>query len=421
MYKPQKGERPLWDFPRGTLCHPRGRGLRDLRSARVGSSSPTRCCATGRPASAACSGSSSTTPTITTSRCWSTTATSSGAWPLFDIVINNTDRKGGHCLLAKDGRVFGIDHGVSFHAQWKVRTVIWDFGGEPIPAVQCADLHRFHEQLDSRALGSPGSDRCSTASSSTRCRAASIASCGTACCPKPTTATTAIPGRWCKRIRDSARGTTRAAACPTMSSATFPAATSTTSSAGKPTTSRTRSATARRTSSWTSTSRASATTTIDSRPRRPPRPERDDVAGAHAVDVGDRAFDVLRMHVATAEDDDVLDAAAHDELAVDDVAEVTGAQPAVVERGGGRVGPPVVARRDRRARDLDLADLAVAHHAARSRGRTPARTVRAPAARGARAGARPGARVRPRRRTSRSRARVRRSRRRRGPTRARGT
>ena len=53
---------------------------------------------------------------------------------VFDVVINNTDRKGGHCLRALEtGRIFGIDHGVSFHAQWKLRTVIWDFGGEPIP------------------------------------------------------------------------------------------------------------------------------------------------------------------------------------------------------------------------------------------------------------------------------------------------
>ena len=69
---------------------------------------------------------------------------------VFDVVINNTDRKGGHCLRAHgDGRVFGIDHGVSFHAQWKVRTVIWEFGGEPIPPDVCHDLHRLAAQLRS--------------------------------------------------------------------------------------------------------------------------------------------------------------------------------------------------------------------------------------------------------------------------------
>jgi uncharacterized repeat protein (TIGR03843 family) len=66
----------------------------------------------------------------------------------FDIVINNTDRKGGHCLRATDdGRIFGIDHGVSFHAQWKLRTVIWDFACEPIPAAVRADLERLDDEL----------------------------------------------------------------------------------------------------------------------------------------------------------------------------------------------------------------------------------------------------------------------------------
>ena len=76
----------------------------------------------------------------------------------FDVVINNTDRKGGHCLRAlDDGRIFGIDHGVSFHAQWKLRTVIWEFGGESIPPDVCADLHRF---ADAAARGRRAASTC---------------------------------------------------------------------------------------------------------------------------------------------------------------------------------------------------------------------------------------------------------------------
>lgn len=52
---------------------------------------------------------------------------------IFDFVANNTDRKSGHCLLGLDGAVWGIDHGVCFSADFKLRTVIWEFGGEPIP------------------------------------------------------------------------------------------------------------------------------------------------------------------------------------------------------------------------------------------------------------------------------------------------
>ena len=51
----------------------------------------------------------------------------------FDLVANNADRKGGHCLLGDDGRVWAIDHGLCFHRDPKLRTVMWDFGGERIP------------------------------------------------------------------------------------------------------------------------------------------------------------------------------------------------------------------------------------------------------------------------------------------------
>ncbi len=63
----------------------------------------------------------------------------------FDIVTNNTDRKSGHCLLA-DGRVWAIDNGLSFHEEFKLRTVIWDFGGQPVPAEVIEDLDQLLDQ-----------------------------------------------------------------------------------------------------------------------------------------------------------------------------------------------------------------------------------------------------------------------------------
>ena len=51
----------------------------------------------------------------------------------FDVLSNNADRKGGHVLVDGDGRIWGIDNGLSFHADDKLRTVIWDFAGEAIP------------------------------------------------------------------------------------------------------------------------------------------------------------------------------------------------------------------------------------------------------------------------------------------------
>ena len=51
----------------------------------------------------------------------------------FDIVANNTDRKGGHCLIDAEDRIWAIDHGVCFSPDFKLRTVIWEFGGEELP------------------------------------------------------------------------------------------------------------------------------------------------------------------------------------------------------------------------------------------------------------------------------------------------
>jgi uncharacterized repeat protein (TIGR03843 family) len=59
---------------------------------------------------------------------------------LFDLLANNTDRKGGHCLRGDDGRIYAIDNGLSFAAQFKLRTVIWEFAGERIPKALVADV-----------------------------------------------------------------------------------------------------------------------------------------------------------------------------------------------------------------------------------------------------------------------------------------
>jgi uncharacterized repeat protein (TIGR03843 family) len=65
----------------------------------------------------------------------------------FDLLANNTDRKSGHCLLADDGKIYGIDNGLCFHPDPKVRTVIWEFGGEPVPEPLVADVARLLERL----------------------------------------------------------------------------------------------------------------------------------------------------------------------------------------------------------------------------------------------------------------------------------
>ncbi|CAN5577314.1 SCO1664 family protein [soil metagenome] len=64
----------------------------------------------------------------------------------FDLVANNTDRKSGHCLLGLDGRIHAIDNGLSFHAEFKLRTVIWEFAAEAIPEPLLDDLAALVEQ-----------------------------------------------------------------------------------------------------------------------------------------------------------------------------------------------------------------------------------------------------------------------------------
>ncbi len=66
----------------------------------------------------------------------------------FDLVANNTDRKAGHVLYTFDGQVFGIDNGLCFAAEPKLRTVIWEFGGTPIEDVWREDLTRVADQFD---------------------------------------------------------------------------------------------------------------------------------------------------------------------------------------------------------------------------------------------------------------------------------
>lgn len=62
---------------------------------------------------------------------------------LFDVLVNNGDRKSGHCLRGEDGRVWAIDHGLCLHEETKLRTVIWDFEGQPLPPERLDDVARL--------------------------------------------------------------------------------------------------------------------------------------------------------------------------------------------------------------------------------------------------------------------------------------
>jgi uncharacterized repeat protein (TIGR03843 family) len=153
IYKPQRGERPLWDFPRGTLCH-REVGAYEVSEALGWDLVPDTVLRDGPAGIGMMQRFVEHDPEEQYFTLLEKHVDVFLRMAAFDVVINNTDRKGGHCLRAlATGRIFGIDHGVSFHAQWKLRTVIWEFGGHSIPPDVCDDLHRFAEKLPAGEVG----------------------------------------------------------------------------------------------------------------------------------------------------------------------------------------------------------------------------------------------------------------------------
>ena len=143
VYKPVRGERPLWDFPDGlyrrevaayVLSEALGWGLVPETVVREGPLGP---------------GSLQRFVNADFAQHYFTLLEfpehhdALKAICAFDLVANNADRKGGHCLLGTDARVWSVDHGLCFHTDPKLRTVMWDFEGMPIPEPLVADLARL--------------------------------------------------------------------------------------------------------------------------------------------------------------------------------------------------------------------------------------------------------------------------------------
>ena len=147
IYKPRKGERPLWDFPRGTLC------AREVAAHLVSEALgweivPLTILRDGPAGTGMVQRFVDHDPEEHFFTLRDRFGDVFRRFALFDMVINNADRKSGHCL--RDGRdhVWGIDHGVSFHRAVKLRTVIWDYEGEPIAAAELEALERLGARLD---------------------------------------------------------------------------------------------------------------------------------------------------------------------------------------------------------------------------------------------------------------------------------
>jgi uncharacterized repeat protein (TIGR03843 family) len=175
VYKPVRGERPLWDFPDGTLAGrevaayvvseatgwgiapptvlrdgPFGRGMCQLwidEDRQTGDPLVDFVPAKRVPAGwrrIAAARDDSGRPYVLAHADDPRLA----RMALFDAVINNADRKGGHILPTSDGRVYGVDHGVCFHVEGKLRTVLWGWAEEPVPEEAPEALAKLRAGLD---------------------------------------------------------------------------------------------------------------------------------------------------------------------------------------------------------------------------------------------------------------------------------
>lgn len=178
VYKPVAGEQPLWDFPEGTLAgrevaayeisEVTGWGLVPPTVLRDGPYGEGMCQLwVEAPSEASADGEPPLLALVEDEEPgdgWKAVAQAEvgeGKTALLvhaddprlrrlavlDAVINNADRKGGHLLPALDGRLYGIDHGVTFNADDKLRTLLWGWAGEPLTAEAVDVLDRLAEEL----------------------------------------------------------------------------------------------------------------------------------------------------------------------------------------------------------------------------------------------------------------------------------
>lgn len=143
VYKPGRGERPLWDFPPGLYRRERMAYL--LSEALGWGIVPETVIRADAPLG---EGSLQRFVDADFDRHYFTLLEDGGHEDallrigVFDLLANNADRKSGHCLLAGD-RIWAIDHGLTFHADPKLRTVVWDFAGRRVPDALRADAARL--------------------------------------------------------------------------------------------------------------------------------------------------------------------------------------------------------------------------------------------------------------------------------------
>jgi uncharacterized repeat protein (TIGR03843 family) len=152
VYKPVAGERPLWDFPTGTLA---GREVAAYAVSRAAGWNvvPPTVMRDGPFGPGMCQlwiDHDIDMDLIALSR--RTDHAGLRDMAVFDAVVNNADRKIGHLLPVSDGHLYGCDHGVCFAEDYKLRTVLWQWRGKTLPRRSLEALRRLNAQLNESGL-----------------------------------------------------------------------------------------------------------------------------------------------------------------------------------------------------------------------------------------------------------------------------
>jgi hypothetical protein len=146
VYKPRRGETPLWDFQEGTLC------AREVATYVVARTLgwPNVPATVLRDGPFGIGSVQRFVPSDPAEHYFTLQERFRAEFrrvAAFDLVINNADRKAGHCLLGEDGRIHVVDHGVCFSEEPKLRTVIWDFIGDALEDEVRADMRRLADEV----------------------------------------------------------------------------------------------------------------------------------------------------------------------------------------------------------------------------------------------------------------------------------
>ena len=147
VYKPQQGEQPLWDFPENTLAHRETAAFLVSQALGWDLVPPTVYRGDGPFGSGSLQFFVDHDPNHHYFNFTDQEFQALRPVVLFDLLINNADRKGGHMIFGEDDQLWLIDHGLCFNVEEKLRTVIWDFAGESIPEDLCATLNNFRHKL----------------------------------------------------------------------------------------------------------------------------------------------------------------------------------------------------------------------------------------------------------------------------------